>query len=100
MAFKKKIKEPYLTESDKKRIAALSDNEYTRTRKCHHKVTLVKKGLPEILINMYAESEEEMAKKIEDQVKWFHDKDSGWKLAKDEKVEATFFGKTISAEEA
>lgn len=82
MAFqKKKHKEPYLTDSDRERLAKITDNPFAKLRKFKSLLTLVKKGLEqEVCIYVYGESEEAVKAKADEHLKFFQESDKSWKV--------------------
>lgn len=77
---KKKLKDPYLTEEDRLRIARAIKNPVLAARKFKGMITLKKDGLDqEICIYVYGESEEDLAAKMAKRGDEFRMSDSAWK---------------------
>ena len=67
MAFQKRHKEPYLTASDRERLARMSDNPFAKLRKFKSLLTLECKGIKqEICIYIYGKSEEDIKEKAKE----------------------------------
>ena len=81
MAFQKRHKEPYLTASDRERLARMSDNPFAKLRKFKSLLTLECKGIKqEICIYIYGKSEEDIKEKAKEHLDFFQKTSKDWKI--------------------
>lgn len=77
----KKLKEPYLTEADRKRIADLDHNPWLEDRKLKVGITLKHPSIKaEIYIVCYGKNKEMLKQYIAEHLDFFQKHDKQWKL--------------------
>ena len=78
---KKCVKEPTLTDSDRKRIAAIDSNPWTVSRKFKYLITLAHPKIKATLaLTIYGKDMDEIKTQILWHQKWFSEKDAKWKV--------------------
>ena len=78
---KKRVKEPTLTDSDRKRIAAIDSNPWTVSRKFKYLITLAHPKIKATLaLTIYGKDMDEIKTQILWHQKWFSEKDAKWKI--------------------
>ena len=80
---KKRVKEPTLTDADRKRIAAIDSNPWTVNRKFKYLITLAHPKIKASLaLTIYGKDMNEIKTQILWHQKWFSEKDAKWKVIK------------------
>ena len=78
---KKRIKEPTLTDADRKRIAAIDSNPWTVGRKFKYLITLAHPNIKATLaLTIYGKDMDEIKSQILWHQKWFSAQDAKWKV--------------------
>ena len=86
---KKRVKEPTLTDADRKRIAAIDANPLTVGRKFKYLITLTHPKIKaKLALTIYGKDMDEIKTQILWHQKWFSARDAKWKIieAKDLKL--------------
>ena len=78
---KKRVKEPTLTDADRKRIAAIDSNQWTVGRKFKYLITLAHPKIKaNLALTIYGKDMDEIKTQILWHQKWFSAQDAKWKI--------------------
>ena len=78
---KKRVKEPTLTDADRKRIAAIDANPLTVGRKFKYLITLTHPKIKaKLALTIYGKDMDEIKTQILWHQKWFSARDAKWKI--------------------